>query len=90
MRMLIILVYHDSNKNGDRLHHISWYGHRRGQYAFLVLKSRISYAFSIVNYCFGVFNLLFVFEIVMPIRYVGTLTQTRMQVGSLTFPDMGP
>ena len=45
MSMLIILVYPDSNKNGDRLHHISWYGHRRGQYAFLVLKSRIVYAF---------------------------------------------
>ena len=83
-------------------------GPRRGQYAFLMSKSRMLMHFqpliivlgfsasyylefagrmwdlivSVPDHCLS-------FYFVMPIRKVGTLTQTRMRIGSLTFPDMG-
>ena len=35
------------------------------------------------------FSASYFLEMVMPIGKVGTLTQIRMRIGSLTFPDMG-
>ena len=42
-----------------------------------------------VYYYFG-FSASYFLEMIMPFKYVGNLTQLRMGVASLTFPDMGP
>ena len=63
-------------------------GPRRGQYAFLMSKSRLLMHFQPLIIVLG-FSVSYFLEMVMPIRWVDTLMQTRMRIGSLTFPDMG-
>ena len=79
--------YPDSNK---RLGCITCpgIGPRRGSICLPYVKIQNVNTFLTVNYCFG-FSASYFLEMVMPIRQVGTQTQTRMWIGSLTFPDMG-
>ena len=49
-------VYPESNKNGARLHHISWYRTKEGSVCLPYIKIQNVYAFSTINYCFGVFQ----------------------------------
>ena len=60
-------------------------GPRRSQYAFLMSKLM---HFQLLIIVWG-FSASYFLEMVMPIRKVGTLTQTRMRIGSLIFVDMG-
>ena len=77
----------ESNKNRDSLHHIFWYEAQEGQCAFLMsVTIQMFYAFSTFDYYFVVFSLLF---LGMSMPKGGTVTQTRMRIGSLTFPNLG-